>query len=76
MALWGFFFFSLISCCLIEETKTLSLSFPMGAIVIGGPKVLDFYNAFSSGKATLLKADGVDIISVELVPVGVDATQV
>jgi hypothetical protein len=35
-------------------------------LAIIGPKAFDFYSAFAEGKATLLKADGKDILSVSL----------
>jgi hypothetical protein len=34
--------------------------------VTGGPKVLEFYEALAKQRATLLKADGKDILSVKM----------
>jgi hypothetical protein len=34
--------------------------------VTGGPKVLEFYEAFAEQRATLLRADGKDILSVKM----------
>jgi hypothetical protein len=34
--------------------------------VTGGPKVLEFYEAFAKQRATLLKADGKDILWVKM----------
>jgi hypothetical protein len=34
--------------------------------VTGGSKVLEFYEAFAKQRATLLKADGKDILSVKM----------
>jgi hypothetical protein len=36
-------------------------------MAIAGPKVLDFYNDFCSQRATPLKADGKDILSVTMI---------
>jgi hypothetical protein len=38
----------------------------VGTLVIAGPKVLDFYDDFCNHRATLVKADGKDILSVTL----------
>ena len=35
-------------------------------MVTGGPKVLEFYDALAKQRATLLKADGKDILSVRM----------
>ena len=45
----------------------LSLCWPLGTLVITGPKVLDFYAGFCSQRATCLKADGQDITDVKLI---------
>ena len=34
--------------------------------VTGGPKVLEFYEALAKQRATLLKADGNDVLSVKM----------
>jgi hypothetical protein len=36
-------------------------------MVIGGPKVLEFYEDFCNHRATSLKADGKDILAVTMV---------
>jgi hypothetical protein len=38
----------------------------LGTIVVTGPKTLEFYEQFSNHRATLLRADGKDILSVKL----------
>jgi hypothetical protein len=57
------------------EEQILSLDWPLGTVVVTGPKTLDFYNAFCNHRATSLKADGKDILSVRMVlnSGGVDA---
>jgi len=38
----------------------------LGTVVVTGPKAWDFYDTFCSHKATLLKADGKDILTVTM----------
>jgi hypothetical protein len=38
----------------------------LGTIVVTGPRTLDFYEQFSNHRATLLRADGKDILSVRM----------
>ena len=40
---WGFPFFSLSASRYFGKRETLCLYWPLGTIVITGPKVLDFY---------------------------------
>ena len=48
-------------------SQRLILYFPLATIwVTGGPKVLEFYEALAKQRATLLKADGKDILSVKM----------
>jgi hypothetical protein len=48
-------------------SQRLLLYFPLATIwVKGGPKVLEFYEAFAKQRATLLRADGKDILSVKM----------
>ena len=42
----------------------MSLGFTLGTVLITGPKAGEFCSAFCNHKATLLKADGKDILSV------------
>jgi hypothetical protein len=50
------------------------LDWPLGTVVVTGPKTLDFDTAFCNHRATSLKADGKDILSVRMIlNSGVDA---
>jgi AAA domain len=49
------------------DLKTLCLYWPLGTVVITGPKVLDFYAGFCAHRATSLKADGKDITDLRLI---------
>jgi|SRR6516162_7259333 len=48
--------------------KTVSLHFSLGTVLVRGPKALDFYDGFCANKATLLKADGKDVVDVKFIP--------
>jgi hypothetical protein len=63
---WGFPFFSLNASRYFGDRKTLCLYWPLGTVVITGPKVLDFYDGFCGHRATCLKADGKDIAELKL----------
>jgi hypothetical protein len=43
---WGFPFFSLSASRYFGDKETLCLYWPLGTVVITGPKVLDFYSGF------------------------------
>src|SRR6266436_698932 len=64
---WGFPFFNLSASRYFGDKETLCLYWPLGTVVITGPKVLDFYTGFCAHRATSLKSDGKDIISVTIV---------
>jgi hypothetical protein len=64
---WGFPFFSLTASRYFVEKQTLCLYWPLGTVVITGPKALDFYAGFCAHRATCLKADGKDITDLKLV---------
>ena len=64
---WGFPFFSLSASRYFGDRKTLCLYWPVGTVVITGPKVLDFYAAFSAHRATCLMTDGKDITNLKLI---------
>jgi hypothetical protein len=64
----GFPFFSLSASRYFGDKKSLCLYWPLGTVIITGPKVLDFYAGFSAHRVTCLKADGRDILSVTMVP--------
>jgi hypothetical protein len=63
---WGFPYFSVIATRYEPEAERLLIYFGPGAIVIRGPKVLEFFDDFANHRATGLKADGKEIISVEI----------
>jgi hypothetical protein len=63
---WGFPFFSLSASRYFGD-KELCLYWPLGTVLITGPKVLDFYAEFCAHRATCLKADGKDINDVRLI---------
>jgi hypothetical protein len=65
---WGFPFFSLSASRYFGDKETLCLYWPLGTVVITGPKALDFYAEFCAQRATSVKSDGKDILSVTLVP--------
>ena len=64
---WGFPFFSLTASRYFGDKETLCLYWPLGTVVITGPKALDFYAGFCAHRATSLKCDGKDILSVTIV---------
>jgi hypothetical protein len=64
---WGFPFFSLSASRYFCEKETLCLYWPLGTVIITGPKVLDFYAVFCSHRATCLRADGKDIKVLNLI---------
>ena len=64
---WGFPFFSLSASRYFGDKETLCLYWPLGTVVITGPKVLDFYARFCAHRATFLKADGKDITDLKLI---------
>ena len=47
--------------------ERLLVDWDLGTLVIAGPKVLDLYDDFCSHRATSLKADGKDILSVTMI---------
>jgi hypothetical protein len=64
---WGFPFFSLSAGRYFGDKETLCLYWPLGTVVIAGPKVLDFYAGFGAHGATCLNADGEDIKVLNLI---------
>jgi hypothetical protein len=63
---WGFPFFTLSASRYFGNKETLCLYWPLGTIIITGPKVLNFYAGFCAHRATCLKADGKDITELKL----------
>ena len=63
---WSFPFFSLTAGRFFGDKEILCLYWPFGTVAITGPKVLDFYDGFCAQRATPLKCDGKDILSVTM----------
>jgi hypothetical protein len=61
---WGIPFFQVAVPQYNPEQNSLLIEFALGTIVVIGPKAWNFYDRFCSHKATLVKADGKDIIAV------------
>ena len=65
--IWGLPAFGVIGCCYHPDKEMMSIGYGMGTIIIKGPTTLKFYEDFCRGKATMLRADGKDILSVSFV---------
>jgi hypothetical protein len=63
---WVFPFFSVIATHYLPDQERLLIYFATGTVVIRGPKALEFLEDFSNHRATAAKADGEDIVSVEI----------
>ena len=63
---WGFPFFGLLAAQYTPRNQTLVLQWQGAQVRIQGPRALDFYTAFAKGSATGIKANGADILSVQL----------
>jgi len=50
----------------VPEQERLLIYFALGTVIIIGAKALEFFNDFSNHRATDVKADGKDIVSVEI----------
>ena len=64
---WGFPFHYLTAIHYSVRHKRLLITWTLGTVVIAGPKVLEFYDDFCKHRATSLKVDGKDILSVTMV---------
>jgi hypothetical protein len=67
---WGFPFLSLSAARFVPQqqpySQRLILYFPIARIAVtGNDKVFEFFEALARQRATLLKADGKDILSVK-----------
>jgi hypothetical protein len=49
------------------DKQTLCLYWPLGTLLITGPRALDFYTGFCANRATCLTADGKDITEIKLI---------
>jgi hypothetical protein len=63
---YGFMWHALSSAVYIPEHQRLMLGYGLGALVITGPKIADFFEDFCSRKVVSVKADGKDLLSVVL----------
>ena len=63
---WAFPFFAVAGTRYIPGQERLLIYFALGTVVIIGAKALEFFDDFSNHRATDLKADGQDIVSVEI----------
>jgi hypothetical protein len=63
---WGFPFHHLTATHYSAKDQRLMIDWALGTIMLVGPKALDFYDDFSNHCATLVKADGKDILSVTM----------
>lgn len=63
---WGFLFHHLTGTHYSSKYQSLLIDWALGTIVVAGPKALEFYENFSNHRATLVKADGKDILSVRM----------
>jgi hypothetical protein len=67
---WAFPFYSVVGCCYHPQEQVLSIGLQNFQVVISGPKTEAFFDAFCKQRATLIKADGVDIINVSVLQPG------
>jgi hypothetical protein len=63
---WGFPFFSVIATRYVPGQERLLIYFGSSTIIIQGPKAFEFFDDFSNHRATAIKADGEEILSVEI----------
>ena len=64
---WGFPFFGLLAAQYTARNQTLALQWQGAQVRIQGPRAHDFFMAFAKGSATGIKANGADILSVQLI---------
>jgi hypothetical protein len=64
---WGFLFHRLAAIHYSARSELLLIDWDLGTLVIAGSKVLEFYDDLCSRRATSLKADGKDILSVTMI---------
>jgi hypothetical protein len=65
-ASYGFLWHALIFGVYVTEHESLFLQYGTGTIIITGPKAEEFWEDFAQRKATSVKTDGVDILSVTM----------
>ena len=63
---WGFLFHHVFGTLYSARDERLLIDWALGTIVVTGPRTLEFYEQFSNHRATLIRADGKDILSVRM----------
>jgi hypothetical protein len=63
---WGFLFHHVSGILYRARDERLLIDWALGTIVVTGPGTLEFYEQFSNHRATLIRADGKDILSVRM----------
>jgi len=63
---WGFLFHHVSGTYYSAKEQRLLIDCGLGTIVVTGPKAFEFYEQFSNHRATLIRADGKDILSVKM----------
>ena len=63
---WGFLFHHVSGILYSARDERLLIDWALGTIVVTGPRTLEFYEQFSNHRATLIRADGTDILSVRM----------
>ena len=63
---WGFLFHHVSGTYYSAREERLLIDWALGTIVVTGPKTLELYEQFSNHRATLLRADTKDILSVRM----------
>src|ERR1700686_3304423 len=64
---WGFRIFGLLAADCKPRDQRLALQWQGAQVRIQGPRTRDFFMAFAKGSATGIKANGEDILSVEVI---------
>ena len=67
MAMNGAFRFGLLAAQYTPRDQTLALQWQGSQVRIQGPRAHDFFIAFAKGSATGIKANGADILSVQVI---------
>ena len=63
---WGFLFHHVSGTLYSARDERLLIDWALGTIVVTGPRTLEFYEQFSNHRATLIRSDGKDILSVQM----------
>ena len=71
----GIPFFSVAGCLFDPNEQALSIALHGRSIIVTGPKTEAFFDAFCKQRATQIRGDGVDILSVRFILDGMPAEQ-